>query len=201
MSTWMVVEDEPGIYDLLLMMFEMWGIEGVAFVDGEEALAWIDDADQGRYFGETPELALIDIRLPGLVSGTDVGERLRQSPYLKNIGIVLTTAYKLSVPEEEAAYERTDADRLMYKPFPRHDEFKRVLEAVLEERRAKAEAEQEAQSNEPYESVEPAAGAGASDPEPPKPSEKAMEPIPSKQTPIDKLPPAAENPPSQPEDK
>ena len=32
----MVVEDEPDIYELLLAMFEMWGIEGVAFVDGEE---------------------------------------------------------------------------------------------------------------------------------------------------------------------
>src|SRR5690606_27658272 len=194
------VEDEPGIYDLLLAMFEMWGIEGVAFVDGEEALAWIDDADQGRYFGETPELALIDIRLPGLNSGTDVGERLRKSPYLKNIGIVLTTAYKLSVEEEQDAYRRAIPDRLLYKPLPRFDEFKRILEAVLEERRAKAEAEQAAQPAVSSEPAEPAAVTGASEPEPSKPSEQALESMPSKQAPVDKLPPA-ENPPSQPEDK
>ena len=188
----MVVEDEPGIYDLLLAMFEMWGIEGVAFVDGEEALAWIDDADQGRYFGETPELALIDIRLPGVVSGTDVGERLRKSSYLKNIGIVLTTAYKMSVPDEQEACERADADRLLYKPLPRFDEFKRVLEAVLEERRAKAEAEQAA---------EPAEMGESSDPAPTAPSGEPLEPIPSKQAPADKLPPPADNPPSQTEEK
>ena len=41
MSTWMVVEDEPDIYDVLLAMFEIWGIEGVAFVDGGEAVGWI----------------------------------------------------------------------------------------------------------------------------------------------------------------
>lgn len=59
----MVVEDEPDIYEVLLAMFEMWGIEGVAFVDGEEAIAWIDDVDNGRFQGELPELALLDIRL------------------------------------------------------------------------------------------------------------------------------------------
>ena len=51
MSAWMVVEDEPDIYDLLLAMFEMWGIEGVAFVDGEEAVAWIEDVENGRVKG------------------------------------------------------------------------------------------------------------------------------------------------------
>ena len=43
MSTWMVVEDEPDIYEVLLAMFGIWGIEGVAFVDGEEAVSWIED--------------------------------------------------------------------------------------------------------------------------------------------------------------
>ena len=60
-----VVEDEPDIYEVLLAMFEMWGIDGVAFVDGDEAVAWIDDVDSGRYRGELPELALLDIRCRG----------------------------------------------------------------------------------------------------------------------------------------
>ena len=60
----MVVEDEPDIYDVLLAMFEIWGIEGVAFVDGAEAVAWIENVDQGRVRGELPELAILDIRLP-----------------------------------------------------------------------------------------------------------------------------------------
>ncbi|MBZ0301183.1 MAG: response regulator, partial [Anaerolineae bacterium] len=90
MSTWMVVEDEPDIYEVLLAMFEMWGIDGVAFVDGEEAIAWIDDVDGGRFRGELPELALLDIRLPGAVSGAAVGERLRKSTVLGDIAIVLS---------------------------------------------------------------------------------------------------------------
>ncbi|MFZ4828896.1 MAG: response regulator [Phototrophicaceae bacterium] len=82
MSTWMVVEDEPDIYEVLLAMFGMWGIDGVAFVDGEEAIEWIEDVDCGRYQGELPELAMLDIRLPGSVSGIEIGERLRKSPIL-----------------------------------------------------------------------------------------------------------------------
>ena len=85
LSTWMVVEDEPDIYELLLAMFEIWGIEGVAFVDGEEAITWIEESDKGAP-SEIPELAVLDIRLPGNVSGPMVGARIRQSPVLKRHG-------------------------------------------------------------------------------------------------------------------
>lgn len=133
----MVVEDEPDIYEVLLAMFEMWGIEGVAFVDGEEAVAWIDDVNSGRFQGELPELALLDIRLPGNISGPMVGERLRQSPVLKQMAIVLSTAYRLSLEEEKKVIGQADADKLMYKPLPRFNELQKVLEEVIAERRTK----------------------------------------------------------------
>lgn len=135
MSTWMVVEDEPDIYEVLLAMFEMWGIDGVAFVDGEEAISWIEDVDNGRFQGELPELALLDIRLPGKFTGPMVGERLRKSEVLGNIPIVLSTAYKLSAQEEADYIKQAGADRLMYKPMPRFDELQRILEAVIAKRR------------------------------------------------------------------
>lgn len=138
MSTWMVVEDEPDIYEVLLAMFEMWGIEGVAFVDGEEAVAWIDDVDNGRFQGELPELALLDIRLPGSVNGPMVGERLRKSPILGHIAIVLSTAYKLTVDEEQQVIALAGADKLMYKPLPKFNELQRTLEDVIAQRRAAA---------------------------------------------------------------
>ena len=75
----MVVEDEPDIYELLLAMFEIWGIEGVAFVDGEEAITWIEESDKTPP-SEIPELAVLDIRLPGNVSGPMVGARMRKAP-------------------------------------------------------------------------------------------------------------------------
>jgi CheY-like chemotaxis protein len=134
----MVVEDEPDIYEVLLAMFEMWGIEGAAFVDGEEAVAWIDDANKDNTLGELPELALLDIRLPGNISGPAVGARLRQSPVLRQIAIVLITAYKLSADEEKQVIEQAGADKLLYKPLPRFHELKKILEDVIADRRAKA---------------------------------------------------------------
>jgi len=131
----MVVEDEPDIYEVLLAMFEMWGIEGVAFVDGEEAVAWIDDVDNARFKGELPELALLDIRLPGEIDGVMVGERLRRSPVLGNIAVVLTTAYKLSPEEQEEAMEKARADKWLPKPLPKFNELQGILEKVIADRR------------------------------------------------------------------
>lgn len=133
----MVVEDEPDIYEVLLAMFGIWGIEGVAFVDGEEAVSWIDDVDNNRYQGELPELALLDIRLPGEINGPAVGERLRQSPVLGGLAIVLTTAYKLTADEEAAFIQQSQADRLVYKPLPKFGELQTLLEGVIADRRAR----------------------------------------------------------------
>ena len=142
MSTWMVVEDEPDIYEVLLAMFEMWGIEGVAFVDGEEALAWIEDVNNHRFTGEIPELALLDIRLPGDVDGITVGKHLRQSEILGNIAIVMITAYKYSPEEQAEAMRESGADRWQYKPLPKFNELQAMLETAIAERRAMLVANQ-----------------------------------------------------------
>jgi CheY-like chemotaxis protein len=143
----MVVEDEPDIYEVLLAMFEMWGIEGVAFVDGEEAVAWIDDVDNGHFQGELPELALLDIRLPGEIDGVAVGERLRQSPRLGQMAIVLTTAYRLTPEEQQEAMQQSGADKWLPKPLPPFEELQTVLEDVIAKRRAKRRASTTAASN------------------------------------------------------
>lgn len=130
----MVVEDEPDIYDVLLAMFEIWGIEGVAFVDGPEALAWVDSVDEGKVRGDLPELAILDIRLPES-SGPEVGKRLRQSPILKNMAIILITAYHLTPVEETTAVELAQADKLMYKPLPGMPELRKVLDDLIASRK------------------------------------------------------------------
>ncbi len=132
----MVVEDEPDIYEVLLAMFEMWGIEGVAFVDGEEAIDWIDDVDAERFQGELPELGLLDIKLPGEVDGIMVGERLRKSPVLGNMCIVLTTAFRLSPEDQAEAMERAQADLWIPKPLPVFKELQTILEEAIAKRRA-----------------------------------------------------------------
>jgi len=166
----MVVEDEPDIYEVLLAMFEMWGIEGVAFVEGEEAAAWIDDVDSGRFLGELPEMALIDIRLPGPIKGHMVAQRLRQSPALGHIAIVLITAFKLTPDEYAEIMAFSGADDLIYKPLPKFDDFKQRLETVLAQRRtAAAPAPPAAAAAAGAANSKPAADAAPSAPEPVSP--------------------------------
>ena len=133
MATWMVVEDEPDLYEVLLMMLETFGVDGLPFVDGEEAVDWIDGLDNGYYNGELPVVALLDIRLPGDIQGLDVGARLRQSPILSHdIRIVLVTAYKMSPREEKEALRRAGANLLIYKPIPRFNDFRKMIDKVLQ---------------------------------------------------------------------
>lgn len=148
MSTWMVVEDEPDIYDVLVAMFQIWGIEGIAFVDGADAVQWVEGVDAGRVPGELPELAILDIRLPE-VSGPEVAARIRKSPKLGNIGIVLITAYRLSPEQEKNAMTISQADLLLYKPLPNMPELRQQLDDVIKSRREKLAPEVSSAPAEP----------------------------------------------------
>jgi CheY-like chemotaxis protein len=130
----MVVEDEPDLYDTLLTLFEIWSVDGVAFTDGDDAIRWIEDIDQDASETNLPELAILDIRLPG-ASGPDIGHRLRQSPALQNIAIVLITAFRLSPKQEREAIARAQADMLIYKPLPEPSVFRTRLQNAISKRR------------------------------------------------------------------
>ncbi len=134
MTTWMLVEDEPDLYDMVLAMYSMIGVKGEAFPDGESAMEWIEKVDAGKVSTELPELGLIDIRLPGDYSGVDVGERLRKSPKLKDMVIVLITGYHISPQVEQTFIRQTQADMFIYKPLPGFAQFRQQLEDLLQKR-------------------------------------------------------------------
>lgn len=127
MTSFIIVEDEPDLYDMLVATYQMIGVEGPAFTNGEEAVAWVEDVDMGGVDKPLPVLALIDIRLPGRISGVEVSARLRQSPYLGNMAIVLMTAYRLSADEERSAIAASGCDQLIYKPLPALGALKKLL--------------------------------------------------------------------------
>ena len=124
-------------------------------MDGAEAVAWVENVDHNRVRGELPELAILDIRLPE-VSGPDVGHRIRQSPILGNMAIVLITAYRLSPEEEEEVLARAQADLLMYKPLPAMPELRQKMDGVIaKHKQPKAtEATEEAETTEMTEEAE-----------------------------------------------
>ncbi len=134
MTTWMIVEDEPDVYEMLLAMSEIMGNDGIAFVDGDEAIAWIEDVDNGQFHGELPDLALIDILLPSGISGAMVSERLRKSAILGQVPIVLMTGFQLSDAEEGEVVAKAGADLLIRKPLPALAELQRTLERVIARR-------------------------------------------------------------------
>lgn len=134
MTTWMVVEDEPDLYEMVLAMYDTLGVEGVAFTTGEEALEWIEAVDNGQYAQEIPELALLDIRLPGKVDGSTVSARMRQSHMMNHTAIVLMTAYKLSAEEEAELVRFANADHLLYKPLPALDHLEKLLRELIAQR-------------------------------------------------------------------
>ena len=131
MTTWMLLEDEPDLYEMILAMYDILGVGGVAFGSGEDAVDWIREVDSGRYNNEVPELALLDIRMPDHISGPMVSARMRRSPMLNNTVIVMMTAYRLSVDDEAQMMVDSGADFLLYKPLPRLDEMHYVLNGLL----------------------------------------------------------------------
>lgn len=131
MPTWMLLEDEPDLQDMILTMVDILGVNGVPFSTGTEAITWIDHLDRGGYDGELPELALLDVRVPDAVSGPDVGARIRRSPALKDIVVVLMTAYRLDHAQEMAMRNKAQADLVLYKPLPHMDELYYILNGII----------------------------------------------------------------------
>jgi CheY-like chemotaxis protein len=135
MGRWMIVEDEPDLYDMLLTMTDLMGVDGVAFANGEDAVAWIEDIEANRLSSDLPELALLDIRLPGELNGADVAARLRQSETLSGITIVLMTAYRLSPSEEKTMLKASGAETIVYKPLPRLSDFQAQMKQAIAKRK------------------------------------------------------------------
>jgi len=127
----MLVEDEPDLFDLLLHMTQIFGVSGVAFTTGEEAIAWIDDIDRIQLRVEMPQLALIDLRMPGDTQGDDVSARIRRSSILATIPILLITAYHLSPAEERRILAKSGAQRIVYKPLPVMTEFQQIIHQTM----------------------------------------------------------------------
>lgn len=135
METWIVIEDEADLYDMILAMYETLGVNGVAFATGQEAMDWLNVVNNGHFHDELPNLALVDIRLPDAsINGIDIASMMRRSPVLQDMAIILMTAYHLSPEEERMALRQSGADYLLYKPLPKLDDLERLFHALIAHR-------------------------------------------------------------------
>lgn len=133
--TWLIVEDEEDIRNIVSFMCTAWGHQTLTFPDGGKAVAWLAEVENGTFTSELPELALLDIRMPGY-TGDQVGERIRKTEKLKDIAIVMMTAFSLSESERTRVMTTSGADALIMKPLPDMDELKKRLHSILEEKKA-----------------------------------------------------------------
>jgi CheY-like chemotaxis protein len=115
----LVADDDADVRELVVFRLERAGYEVLTAVDGEEAVSVA--------VARRPDLCVIDVMMPKL-DGYEVTERLRATPELAGIGIVLLTA---SV--QDAAVERgfsVGADDYIKKPFSPAELLGRVEQAL-----------------------------------------------------------------------
>lgn len=126
----LIVEDEPGIVEMLRYNLEAAGLEAGVAMDGDEALISIAE--------RKPDLVLLDWMLPG-TSGIEVCRQLRRKRETQNLPVIMLTARG-----EEADRVRgleSGADDYVTKPFSPSELVARVR-AVLRRSRPATDAEQ-----------------------------------------------------------
>lgn len=135
MKPWLVVEDEEDIRNIVKVMFQVWQHTPMTFRNGHEAWRWLDEVESGAFSGDLPELALMDIRMPGH-KGHEIARRIRSVKSLQRIPIVLMTAFSLTESESAAMLKEYGVDCIIYKPLPDLFELKQTLETVYERKAA-----------------------------------------------------------------
>lgn len=129
----MIAEDEGDIRNLVATMASVWGHTTVTFASGQATWDWMDTVENGTNTDPLPEFALIDVRMPGY-RGDQVAARIRKTPGMSNIPIVLMTAFVLTEDERDAMMRQSGADKLIHKPLPEFTELKNILHSVIEQR-------------------------------------------------------------------
>jgi len=133
-KVWILLDDDRALLEIVMTLADIWGKQPLGLHGGNEAMAWIKDFRDGRYTGPTPELALLDIRMPGGPQGDEVAREMRITPGLRGMAIVLMTANFYDGTQESHLLAETGADAFVRKPFPVLDDLKKTLDRAINKR-------------------------------------------------------------------
>jgi two-component system phosphate regulon response regulator PhoB len=103
----LVVEDEADLRQILEYNLRQAGHDVVTASQGEAALALVRQ--------RTPDLIVLDLMLPGGISGTDVCRAVKNDPATRNVAVLILTA-KGSEIDRVVGFE-LGADDYVVKPF------------------------------------------------------------------------------------
>jgi CheY-like chemotaxis protein len=132
---WLIAEDEADIRNLVSMMAQVWGHNPIIFDNGDKLWEWLDSVEAGSYKGDLPDFALMDIRMPGK-RGNEIAKRIRETEGIRNIPIVLMTAFVLGDQEIEKMRNEFGIDAVINKPLPDFDQLKSTLDGIITKKQA-----------------------------------------------------------------
>ncbi len=188
---WLIAEDETDIRNLVGIMCQVWGHTPLTFETGQKVWDWLDEVEAGKISTNLPDFALMDIRMPGK-RGNEIAIRMRDVDKLKDIPIVLMTAFVLSEDEIDRLRQDYGVDHVINKPLPDFDRLGVILHDIIKKKQA---ANAAAKAAAPVAPVVSAAGAGpvapaapaSAEPDTPKPP-TASQSDPTRQHPIQQDP-------------
>jgi CheY-like chemotaxis protein len=148
---WLIAEDETDIRNLVGIMCTVWGHTPLAFESGQKVWDWLDQVESGAVTTGLPDFALMDIRMPGR-RGSELAQRIRTIDKIKNIPIVLMTAFVLGDEEIARLKEENGVDHVINKPLPDFDALGVVLHDIIKKKQESVEKQAES-AGAPQESV------------------------------------------------
>lgn len=109
-ATLLLADDSVTIQRVIELTFANEGIRAITVADGNAVTSRLED--------ERPDIVLADVGLPS-VDGYEIAERIKRSPALSSLPVLLLTgAFE---PIDEARARATGCDGVLVKPFePRH---------------------------------------------------------------------------------
>lgn len=130
---WLIAEDETDIRNLVGIMCTVWGHTPLAFESGQKVWDWLDQVESGAVTTGLPDFALMDIRMPGR-RGSELAQRIRTIDKIKDIPIVLMTAFVLGDEEIARLKEENGVDHVINKPLPDFDALGVVLHDIIKKK-------------------------------------------------------------------